>query len=708
MSDPGRPVPVRGPLSPIEMASASVLAAVTVALVVAGWFFPHATALVSLAAVPLGVVANRFRPRALAACSVAAMAVGFLVGGTGPASGMLGCALIGGFVGDAKRRGWGLGRVVAGSLILGPLVGGAADAFLSLFASIRRLSLEQITNTWKGVRHLIHGAGHSGPSRSALRLVDRFVDVSTFAHDTLRFADRSVNLVVRDWWVSIPVLIIVAVVASAIVVWLMLGAVLLRLAWIPSSDPLGITDDDRPSDPLPVTLGNVHHRYEGADDDALHDITLTVGAGQFVGVVGRNGSGKSTLVRLLAGRPPTSGTVTRPGAPGLGRAGGTALVLQRPETQILGVRVADDVVWGLPPDAWVDTAALLATVGLDGMEERDTSTLSGGELQRLAVASALARRPRLLLSDESTAMVDAVGRRQLTDLLADLPRRTGVTVVHVTHRRDEVERADQVITLEGGRVVAEESSPPVPAAPPAPLGKPDAEEGGHSPDRGPSSGALLVVEGVSHTYAPHSPWAHAALSDIDLTVGVGEGVLVVGGNGSGKSTLAWILAGLTRPSVGNVTLAGRPVREQVGKVALAFQHSRLQLQRPEVRADVRAAGGVDDDRADAALCSVGLDPERFAGRRIEELSGGEMRRVALAGLLARRPRVLVLDEPLAGLDTPSRTELLALLRILRADQHLTLVVISHDLEGMGDVCERLVHLERGRITADRVLARVGR
>lgn len=384
------------------------------------------------------------------------------------------------------------------------------------------------------------------------------------------------------------------------------------------------------------------------------------------------------------------------------------MILQRPETQVLGVRVADDVVWGLSPDAAVDVTGLLGTVGLAGMEERDTSTLSGGELQRLAVASALARNPHLLLSDESTAMVDAEGRRALIDLLAGLPGRTGVTVVHVTHRRDEVEQADQVITLEGGRMVTAESPRPLSASPLAPVAGSEAETGGHSPNPPPSYGPLLVVEGVSHTYAPRSPWAQTALSAIDLTIGAGEGVLVVGGNGSGKSTLAWILAGLTRPTTGRVTLAGRPVGDQIGKVALAFQHSRLQLQRPTVRADVRAAGGVVADAADAALRSVGLDPDDFADRRIEELSGGEMRRVALAGLLARRPRLLVLDEPLAGLDTSSRAELLDLLRRLRAEHHLTLVVISHDLEGMGDVCERVIQLERGRITGDRVLVGVSR
>ena len=107
-----------------------------------------------------------------------------------------------------------------------------------------------------------------------------------------------------------------------------------------------------------------------------------------VALVGDNGSGKSTLARLLAGRPPTAGEVARPGSAALGQSGGTAMVMQHPETQILGVRVADDVVWGLHDAANVDVAGLLDVVGLGGMENRETSTLSGGELQRLAVAAA--------------------------------------------------------------------------------------------------------------------------------------------------------------------------------------------------------------------------------------------------------------------------------------------------------------------------------
>src|SRR6202140_1514677 len=103
---------------------------------------------------------------------------------------------------------------------------------------------------------------------------------------------------------------------------------------------------------------------------------------------------------ILAGREPTSGTIERPGSVGLGRLGGTAVVMQHPESQVLGTRVADDVVWGLPPGATIDVARLLDEVGLYGLAERDTGGLSGGELQRLAVAAALAREPSLLVADE--------------------------------------------------------------------------------------------------------------------------------------------------------------------------------------------------------------------------------------------------------------------------------------------------------------------
>src|SRR4029077_6248937 len=128
--------------------------------------------------------------------------------------------------------------------------------------------------------------------------------------------------------------------------------------------------------------------------------------------------------------------------------GGTAIVFQRPELQVLGVRVRDDVVWGLGQPHGVNVAALLDRVGLPSFADRETSTLSGGELQRLAVAAALARRPRLLISDESTAMVDERGRAQLLTLLRSLVTHEGITVVHVTHHRSESAIADRVVALD--------------------------------------------------------------------------------------------------------------------------------------------------------------------------------------------------------------------------------------------------------------------
>ena len=134
-------------------------------------------------------------------------------------------------------------------------------------------------------------------------------------------------------------------------------------------------------------------RYPGADHDALGPVSLTVEPGEHVAITGANGSGKTTLMLVLAGRTPTSGTIERPGGVGLGRRGGTAVVMQHPESQVLGTRVADDVVWGLPPGTATDVDRLLSEVGLEGLAERDTGGLSGGELQRLAVAGALAREP---------------------------------------------------------------------------------------------------------------------------------------------------------------------------------------------------------------------------------------------------------------------------------------------------------------------------
>src|SRR4029077_11046255 len=172
-----------------------------------------------------------------------------------------------------------------------------------------------------------------------------------------------------------------------------------------------------------------------------------VSPGEHVAVTGANGAGKTTLMLVLVGRDPVAGTVERAGAIGLGHFGGTAVILQHPESQVLGSRVADDVVWGLPAGHGTEVGRLLAEVGLDGLAERDTGGLSGGELQRLAVAAALARGPSLLVADEITSMVYKDGRDALMSVLSGLTQHHRMSLVHITHYNTEAEAADRAINL---------------------------------------------------------------------------------------------------------------------------------------------------------------------------------------------------------------------------------------------------------------------
>jgi energy-coupling factor transport system ATP-binding protein len=681
-------------LDPDELAGAAVMSALVLGLIVLSSVVPQLGMLEFATVVPFGIVAERHRVRALVAALAAAAFIAVLVVGLGSAVGLGACALFGGVVGAFRRRGHGLGAVLLVAAVVAPPAAALADALLLVFASYRTLVLQSARSSIRGLVKILH---HLGPLNTVATRV---------AHVALA--------VINHWAITVAGLVLIVIPVAFVISWWLLGRVLDRLRWVSGGEmariAVSVAESGAEPRPLPVELSgvSVHH----GEIAALSNLDLQIAAGQFIAVVGENGSGKSTLARLLAGAEPSAGTVARDGDVGLGRPGGTAVIGQRPDTQIVGLHVADDVVWGLPEEHGVDVEALLATVGLAGMGARDTASLSGGQLQRLAVAAALARGPRLLISDESTAMVDPAGRRELTRLFAELPRGRPMTVLHITHHDDELALADRVLRLERGRLVSDD-------APLRPAGQMDRRTPVPSPARtrrpGAGAGGDLVLRGVGHDYGHGTVWEHRALEGISLTIPQGDGVLVVGENGSGKSTLAWIMAGLTRPTFGECLLAGERTFRRRGAVGLAFQHARLQLQRPTVAAEIADAAGwttrgyalgqaqLDDlareRRVAEALRAVRLEPE-LAARSIEQLSGGQQRRLALAGLLARGPQVLVLDEPLAGLDAPAREALVALLAELRDRDGLTLIVVTHDPEALLAVCPRLLHLERGRLIGD--------
>jgi len=659
-------------LTPVETAQASVMGALSAALAIVSVVVPFAGGLSLLVTVPMGLLGYRYRLRVLLAATFAASAIGFVITGISGFMVVLNCAYVGGMTGIIKRRGGGTPLVIAVSAVAGVLNGLLIIAALTVLVRLRTLTLDAITANIDGMLNAISAMPMFRESAEQTRVI--------------------AGTILRNWPVLIMVNSIFSIMLVSLVGWWALSRVLERLRGIPDVHKLEAVTEAEPVAPLPVRLSQARFRYPGADHDALLPLSLTIESGEHVAVTGANGSGKTTLMLLLCGRPPTSGRIERPGAIGLGQLGGTAVVMQHPESQVLGTRVADDVVWGLPPGTHTDVPGLLGEVGLSGMEERDTGGLSGGELQRLAVAAALARQPSVLIADEITSMVDQRGRESLLGVLSGLADRHQMALVHITHYNNEAEIADRVVNLSDSvdnMVMVGSAAPPAPTAVPMPHTAPD------------SGVPVLQLDGVGHVYGSGTPWAKSALRDVSFTVNEGDGVLIHGGNGSGKSTLAWIMAGLTTPTTGSCQVRGRPADEHVGDVAIAFQAARLQLLRSTVDLEVASAAGFspwDTGRVVSALATVGLDGS-LARRRVDQLSGGQMRRVVIAGLLARRPQALILDEPLAGMDAESQRGLLRLLIDLRRDTGLTVVVISHDFAGMEELCPRILHLENGMVAS---------
>ena len=499
-----------------------------------------------------------------------------------------------------------------------------------------------------------------------------------------------------------------------------------------------------------VRLSRVTLRY--GDDCALDDVTLEVPRGQRVCVLGANGSGKSTLASVICGLlAPDEGDVElvgervcEGGAPDLEayrrarRALG--LVFQNPDDQIVTSVVADDVAFGpenlgLPRDEIrrrVDRE--LARVALTDYARADPSRMSGGQRQRVCIAGALAMEPQVLVLDEPSSLLDVRGREAIMRVMGRLTA-AGATLVHVTHFMDEALAADRVIVMRAGHIVLDGA--PREVFCPANAGLID-ELGLELPfdlrllrarralaagaGLGRAQRALLSknsaarepfcrVSGVSYSYTPR----HAALNDVSFQVLEGETCAVVGQTGSGKSTLLRLLCGLEAPDAGSVEVAGATTADKRGRravrraVGYVMQHPERQLFAQTVEADVafgpRNMGLPADEvarRVDHALDLVGLAAKK--GLSPFELSGGQKRLAAIAGVLAMQPKLLVLDEPTAGLDPRGRAGLRRLLAELRS-HGVTIVQVTHSMEDAARA-DRVVVLDQSRVIADGAPAEV--
>lgn len=497
-----------------------------------------------------------------------------------------------------------------------------------------------------------------------------------------------------------------------------------------------------------IELRGVHVSYPGAPNEALSGIDLQIPAGQYVCILGGNGSGKSTLLQLMnALALPSAGEVrvfgvntSEEGAP-LAIRSRCASVFQHPEDQMVTSIVADDVAFGpenlcVPqPEIASRVDASLEAVGMSEHSQSDPADLSGGQTQRVAIAGALAMEPEILLLDEPCAMLDTQGRSSIRAIVNAL-RKHGITIVHVTHFMDDALDADRVLVLERGRIAFDGTAAEAFACDErvqalhleAPRKPAEILRVAAARAVAPTSGDPSVTfDRVSFSYAAarnprrrrglfggrhraeESVAAPLALEGLSFQAFPGTLTALVGQTGSGKSTTAELACALKLPLAGTVRICGvdtadldhRPdIRRHVGYVSqlperqlfaetvfddVAFGPRNMHMPEDEVRS-----------RVCGALASVNLTPtDELLARSPFSLSGGQQRSVALAGVLAMRQDVLVLDEPMAGLDPEGRRHVRDLLRALKRAGS-TLIMVTHSMEDVAELADHVIVLERGR------------
>lgn len=443
-----------------------------------------------------------------------------------------------------------------------------------------------------------------------------------------------------------------------------------------------------------IRIKNLSFRYPHQEEPALIDLDLDLGPGAHL-VSGATGSGKSTLGLILAGAIPhiLRGELTGrvevagvqpPQVPVRQLARRVGLLLQNVETQMFTDRVADEVAFGLEnlavPAGEISrhVAQALTRVGAAGLKDRRLATLSAGERQRVMLAALLALGQEVLILDEPLAYLDRAATQALLNVVARLSAR-GTTCLLLEHRRELVRPVMQAeVCLHRGRRV-----PRLPAASlPSPL--PVDASGGE---------VVLSLKQVSFGWQRKRP----LFRELTLEVRAGRSLLLLGDNGSGKTTLLRLAAGLLPPEAGEVRLPGRPSRRWrrgplSPEVALVLQNPHHQLRLPTGWEEV-LWGAADAEVAAAEMAALGL--QGLETRHPHALSSGQKRRLTLAAALARRPRVLLLDEPTVGQDDGSLALVLRRLKDFVRNGG-ALITATHDYRAAHVLAQEVVILETGQ------------
>ncbi len=418
---------------------------------------------------------------------------------------------------------------------------------------------------------------------------------------------------------------------------------------------------------------------------------------------------------------------------------------------------------GVPSEEiWERVAYALSAVEMQEYRNYSPGKLSGGQKQRVAIAGVLAMKPDCIILDEPTAMLDPIGRKEVMKTLHELNQKEQVTIILITHHMDEVIDADKVFVMNEGKVMLQgtpreifseydslrEAGLDVPvvtkmarllkqAGIEVPtdiiheaefmealnrVKKADFKANPKADDKGEALSGdvpmkkeppILSLHNVNYIYSPGTIYERQALRDITLDIYKGEFLGIVGHTGSGKSTLIQHFNGLNKPSGGDILYREQSILEKgfltstlCKKIGLVFQYPEYQLFEATVLQDVSFGPknlGMTQEEAETvakeALQMVGMNPECYQMSPFE-LSGGQKRRVAIAGILAMQPEVLVLDEPTAALDPKGKDEIFNMLMKLHREKGITIVLVSHCMEDIARYTDRMIVIDKGAIVME--------